>query len=58
MLCSGVYSAAVLRSMITACRWVNVPRRESWPVRRTARPSSMSVPKASSSAKAQSILPS
>ena len=29
----------VTRSTMTACRWPNVPRRESWPASRTARPS-------------------
>jgi hypothetical protein len=34
-----------------------VPRPESWPLRRTAVPSSASVPKASASPKAQSMRP-
>ncbi len=56
--CSGMYSAPVLRSIRAAWRWVNVPRRESWPASRTSRPSMASEPNASSSAKAQSMPPS
>jgi len=44
--------------MITAWRWVNVPRRVSWPVNRTSLPSATSEPSASSSPNAQSTLPS
>ena len=56
--CSGVNSAPVLRSMITECRWVKVPRRVSWPDSRTVLPSASSEPSASSSPNAQSTLPS
>ena len=56
--CSGVNSSPVLRSMITEWRWVNVPRRVSWPVNRIVLPSARSEPSASSSANAQSTLPS
>jgi hypothetical protein len=56
--CSGVNSLPVLRSITTECRWVNVPRRVSWPDSRTSLPSEIMVPSASSSANAQSTLPS
>ena len=49
---------AVSLSMSTACRWTKVPRRLSWPARRTGTPSSSSEPKASSSPIAQSMPPS
>ncbi len=55
---SGVYSLPVFRSITTACRCTKVPRRESCPASRTSRPSIVSEPNASSSAKAQSTLPS
>ena len=44
-------------STSTACRWLNVPRRLSWPLSRTGVPSSSSEPNASVSANAQSIAP-
>ena len=56
--CSGRYSRPVLRSISTACRCTNVPRRESCPDRRTRWPSRLSEPNASSSANAQSMPPS
>ena len=40
--------------MIPEWRWLKVPRAESWPERRTGKPSVKSVPKASASAVAQS----
>ena len=52
-----MYSSFVLRSTTAAKRWENVPRRLSWPVRRTVRPSIRREPKANSSAVAQSIGP-
>ena len=36
----------VLRSTMEAKRWTKVPRRVSWPVNRTVRPSSSSEPRA------------
>ena len=54
----GLYSSPVFGSMSTAWRWVNVPRRTSSPARRTVRPAPASEPKASSSAKPQSMPPS
>ena len=55
---SGVHSSPVTRSWATAWRWVNVPRRESWPDMRTGTPSMRREPKASSSPKPQSMWPS
>jgi hypothetical protein len=52
-----VYSSALRRSTSTACRWPNVPRRESWPVSRTGRPSISSEPNARISPVPQSIGP-
>ena len=54
---SGVHSAAFWRSMIVAKRDENVPRRESWPARRTGRPSTSSEPSAMISPVPQSIGP-
>src|SRR5919199_1520313 len=56
--CSGVHSVPVTLSVSTACRWTNVPRRLSWPARRTQVPSISSDPNASSSPKPQSMPPS
>ena len=50
-----MYSAPVLRSTSTACRWPNVPRRVSWPTSRTVWSSISTEPNASSSPVAQSI---
>ncbi len=41
--------------MMPEWRWLKVPRVESWPERRTGKPSVRSVPKASASAVAQSM---
>src|ERR671939_109600 len=48
----------VLTSWRTRWRWENVPRSESWPVRRTGVPSLSSEANASASAWAQSMPPS
>ena len=45
----------MLASYRTACRWLKVPRRLSWPLSRTGVPSSSSEPNASISANGQSI---
>ena len=50
MCWSGTYSSPVSRSRSTRCRWLKVPRAQSWPLRRTGVPSYTSVPKASASA--------
>ena len=55
---SGVQSLPLARSWNTAWRCTKVPRRESWPAMRTGTPSSSSEPKALSSPKPQSMLPS
>ncbi len=52
---SGTYSASVRWSTSTPWRWLNVPRRVSWPARRTGVPPSTSEPNDSASASAQSI---
>ena len=55
---SGVHSWALTRSMMVANRDTKVPRRESWPARRTGRPSISSEPRARISPVPQSIGPS
>jgi len=52
---SGMNSAPVFGSARTEWRWLNVPRPESCPERRTGVPSRRSIPKASISPPAQSI---
>ncbi len=54
---SGVQASLVTRSIRTANRCTNVPRRLSCPTRRTERPSTSSEPKAAASAVAQSMSP-
>jgi hypothetical protein len=51
---SGGNFRVVSTSLKTAWRWLNVPRSQSWPLRRTGVPSSRSVPKASASPMPQS----
>ena len=46
------------RRRSTACRWTNVPRRESWPASRTVTPWASSEPNAMISPKPQSMSPS
>ena len=55
MLLSGSIRSGWSWSISTAWRWLNVPRWQSSPDRRTRKPSSSSVPKASASAVAQSM---
>ena len=55
---SGTQASLVTRSTIAANRCEKVPRRESWPARRTGRRSISSEPMAIISAVAQSIGPS
>jgi hypothetical protein len=50
-----MYLASLLWSISTEWRWENVPRPESWPLRRTGVPSTSSVPNASASPVAQSM---
>ena len=54
---SGIARSPVSKSISAAWRWLKVPRRESWPARRTGVPSSSSEPNASASAVAQSTSP-
>ena len=54
---SGVQGSPVCWSTSTACRWLKVPRRLSWPLSRTGVSSSSSEPKARVSANAQSSVP-
>ena len=51
-----MYLSSVFWSINTARRWLNVPRPQSCPDKRTGFPSNNSVPKASCSAVDQSIL--
>ena len=44
MFASGVYAASVSVSISVAWRWLKVPRRLSWPVRRTGVPCRSSDP--------------
>ena len=44
MWASGQYSASLSVSTSTPWRWLNVPRRVSWPARRTGVPSSSERP--------------
>ena len=54
---AGVQRSPVCWSISTACRWLKVPRRLSWPLSRTGVPSSSSEPNARVSANAQSTAP-